>query len=231
MSPDRKPTCLAGALLTLAVLLLMTFLSSTALADIPPGPRPVPPPPAPPEAGPSLRVEAQEGMREAKLIIPRKLAQAGEAKPKADAGGIGGARTAVAGVALAGAVALTGLFLARRRTGGGGGITGSRTVSSLLLVGSVGCLLLAGTAMADVAIPGQPYRGPARRPQRPEAPPAPPVVLPGVKVPVVIEWADDGDEVKLVASPEVLKMIGEAKPAPDAPPRPPANPGLPRLPG
>jgi hypothetical protein len=217
MTPPRRTNCLAGAMLTLAVLLLMTFLSSTALADVPP----YRPPPPKPHVGPTLQVEAKEGMREAKLIIPRKLAQAGDAKPKADAGGMGGARTAAAGVALTGAVALTGLFFARRRTAG-------RSMVSLLVVGSAGCLLLAGTAMADIAIPGKPYNGPARRPQPPEPPP---ITVAGLKVPLVIEWTDEGDTVRLVASPEVLKQMGEAKPAPDAPPAPGNRPGLPPPPG
>jgi hypothetical protein len=196
-------------LMALAWLATAAFAAPAAHGNAPPPPgyrerQPLPEVPA-------MKVEVQPDVKEARLIIPRGYAPT--PKPRADAEGFSPTRTVVAGVSLAGAMALGGIFLARRKSAG-------RAMSLAMLAGGAAGVLSAGAALADIVVPGQPYR-PVRPPMPREDPP---VVLPDGQVPTRIEWTDEGNTIRLIVSPEMLKQWHDAKPAPAAPngARPPA---------
>ncbi|QOV89112.1 hypothetical protein [Humisphaera borealis] len=149
-----------------------------------------------------MKIEQVPGLERAKLIIPKKLLP-GAKEEKADAG-MSPARTAIAGIAISGAVALLGLQFIRRRSG-----TPGRSSTLMLVAGGVGLALVSAAAMADIAIPGQP-----RRPR--PVPPEPPVVLPA-GVPVTISVVDTGDEVILQIAPEHVAPTPKPLPGLNAP--------------
>jgi hypothetical protein len=189
---------------------IVLFAASTAASAN------APPPPGYREraTGPQLVVQpTNENV--ARLSIPKKLVPEAKAAEKADAdtnsnGIFGGSRTVVAGAAMSAAIMLSGLYLVRRRSG--------RGLTSVVWIGAGLCVALAATAMADISVPGQPRRSrPTPRP--PENPPG------TIKVPLAIEWNNEGTEVKLSISPEQLhKNAPPAAPkaAPNAAPEAPA---------
>jgi hypothetical protein len=151
-----------------------------------------------PPKGPQLVVEPSNE-KTAKLVIPKSLLP--KQKAEADDRGFPAGRTVVAGVALSAGVMLVGLHFVRRR--------GGRGLAPMILVGAGVCTLVGATALADLAIPGQPRRN------RPGPPPVDP---PGaIRTPLVIEWADEGTDVKLSISPEQLRQVAPANPPVEKP--------------
>jgi hypothetical protein len=195
--------------------------------------RPLPPPVEPPvnvepakaepdfkaDAKAQLTIEARDDVNESRLIIPRKLAGAAGAGPRGDAGdqGLPPLNLAMAGIAMSAAVAVGGLWLVRTRRV-------SATTAKLAAGASV-LLGVGGWVIADVPAPR-----PVPRPRPPVvAPPQPPKVeLPAAVLtgPVLIQYVDEGNEIKLVVNRRMLAKLGPAAPKPvEAPPAPPIVPG------
>lgn len=148
-----------------AALAALLFASSPALADIafPKSPTPAPTPPAGeirrdlPHS--QMTIERVEGLREARLQIPRTQLRrlngmAGEtgAVSGARPGALGGAGTVVGGLFLSLAVILTGLLLVRSRRG----LAGGRVAAAVLAC--VCAAALAGVAAYANAGPPPGYR-------------------------------------------------------------------------
>lgn len=192
-------------LIAIAASLVTLVIATAAPANAPPPPRDREP------IGPKLVVQPSTE-KVSRLSIPRKLVPGAEKKAeKSDAGDngfLGSDRTVVAGIAMSAAVALLGLHLVRRRSGHG--------LAPTILIGAGMSALVGATALADLAIPG----GGGRRPRPGPPPPNPPGT---VTTPLVIDWTDDGDNVKLWISPEQLHQNAPGA-APEHP-KPGAAPG------
>jgi hypothetical protein len=206
--------------LTLAIVLAATALAVPARADIPPRPRPNPPRPVPvrpvvPPAATDAKfvVEADEKAKGPKLIVPLNLtnprprfqpapgAPAGKeplalAHPADDAPAEAPwnpNHLMIAGLALTLALALAGVWLARRPGRNRG----------LILALAAGATLAAGTVVwANAPVPPPP-----------PASPAPPAVLPvAFDGNVTLELAPAGDTIRLVLDKETYeKMKKEPK--------------------
>jgi len=130
-----------------------------------------------------LAVRRAANQQHSRIIIPRKylpvVAPAEAAAP--DASATLRRRSIHAGILLSTVIAggfLAVVFVRRRRVGWA--MAGATVLAAVLVV-------LAGTAVADLAVPG---RTPARiRPPRPVRPPTPQIV---------VETTDSGDEIVLI---------------------------------
>ncbi len=151
-----------------AMAFLWTLAVKTASADLLPPPQASKAAPAPVQPSPFVvrRDPVQEISR---ILIPRKLLAGGQALPAAVGAGIA-LTIVIAGGGLA-------VAFARRRKAGTG---------ALLSIGLVVSLLLIGTALADIPVPG----GRARRPTPGPAPVGGPTVI--------VETVDSGDQVILI---------------------------------
>lgn len=195
---------MTGILRTATLGLFSLLLISSAWADVPPPsgpfrprPRPQPVEPAPSKITAPVVVKhadlAEDGERvQAKIAIPRKLLAklAGDVAAPAAApavvpekqSSVGSPRSIIAGVVLS-LAAVSLVFVAR----------GSKVAKATAAVGLIAGLVLAGSSlMADIRVPGQPYRGPARRPDIDDPMPVPPEATQ-----VVLEVVDDADSVVL----------------------------------
>jgi hypothetical protein len=196
---------LPSLVFSLAVLALMVA-PLAALADIPgPGPRPRRPverEPAPVKAGAPLEVVLQEGDKPLKLEIPRGLLPKEVAAKRGGVfGGLDGFRTVVAGLALSLAVAVAGVWLARRFA-----VAGSRPLPKAATVATIAVLVVAGfavaTAWADLIPPGA---GPRSRPRPVPA---------AAGLTIQIEVVEGGDKIVLHASPADLAKMAARKAEP-----------------
>lgn len=186
-----------------AMTIVLGALATPALANK--APPQFDPPASPKPPAPRLVIERVDNIKEATLVIPRKYLPAqknADAAEKADAG-LSPTRTVVAGIALALAIGFGGMQLIRRRGG-------MKTLAAVLLLGG-GALALAVT-QAQADIPPFPRPKPPPEPQ-----PAPVVPLP-IGVPVVVQIVEEGNVIKLIASPEHLRG---PQPRPVPPPPPP----------
>jgi len=137
-------------------------------------------------------VEVDEKAKEARLQIPRKLlpnqraALDNEEQDPRTGSGVSRLHTIVAGIALALALTLGGLWMVRQ----GGHFKGHGLA---LVLGALAFLSLGGVVWANAAVPR-------------DIPPAPEkVVLPeGVKGQVVVEVVEKGDAIKLILPPSML---------------------------
>lgn len=220
-------------LLPAAGAVLLTAGMAWANGAPPPAPRPPlrPLPPDPPavkvepvqaeaefktDAKAQLTIEARDDINESRLIIPRKLAGAAGAGPRGDAGdqGLPPLNLAMAGIAMSAAVAFGGLWLVRTRR--------VSATTAKLAAGAAVLLGVGGWVIADVPAP-RPFprpRPPVVAPPKVELPPA---VLTG---PVLIQYVDEGNEIKLVVNRRMLAKLGPAAPKPvEAPQAPPIVPG------
>lgn len=124
----------------------------------------------------------------AKIIIPKKLLAGNEAlkdvapaKAAPESGAsFDTSRSLIAGIALS-LAAVSAIFVRR-------GSKATKVAVGVVMVSAA--LLVGGTLWADIRIPGQPYRGPARRPAEE------PVKPEAVNV-VTIEIVEEGDVVTL----------------------------------
>ena len=188
-----------------ALALLLVFAASPAFADIAP--------PRPQEARPNdvrtdlpysrMSIERVEGLREARLQIPRSQlselgASAGLVQPDAPSGSWKGAGTVVAGLFLSLAVVLTGMLLVRSR---GRGVAVGRA-AALVLVCACAAASGAVAAYANLAPPI------GYRPQDPgtliRA-----VSGQALKGSIRVEVVEEGSEIKLLVPARARKSNGE----------------------
>jgi hypothetical protein len=175
-----------GVLVTLA--LMAWCIGSSARADLPRPPKPTPAPetPAPEKAVPELAITADGSTKVAHLRLPKSVIQSlanPQNAPHADAQ-LSPTRTVVAGVALASALAISGLFLARGRGGRG------RIAIVCAIVSAIGVLTTMAIADVPPFNPNTVHHRPSRYPAAGDQ----------VTVPVIIETAEDGQiELKLPA--------------------------------
>lgn len=168
-------------------LLALAVVPNLALANR------APPPPRPPEkVQPTLVIEVDDSVKQARLIVPRAMLQGQPEPPKR--GAWLPVPTVVVALCLSAGLLTGGLWVARR---GRGGLNRTTLTAILALT-----LLAAGAAAVYADLPGR------TRPPRPPEPP--PVAVPS-GIPVVVE-VSDGDQVKLVISSQMQKQMADAKP-------------------
>jgi hypothetical protein len=159
---------------------MVLSINLAARGDVPRPPKPAPADDSskPAKADPQLQITLEKDGKTAHLRLPRSVVQALSASghPARADSGISPARTAVAGIALASALAVGGLFLARGRLGRG------RNLMVIAMAGGVG--LLTTFSLADLP----PFNPNAPRWHR-LVPPAP---AENAVMPVVIDTVDEG---------------------------------------
>ncbi len=135
----------------------------------------------------------------------KQRAEERETKKREAAAAASRHRTIAAGVAMAGAIALAGVWLLRSRQ--------SKTAAALTLV----IAGLTSAASADIRVPGQPYRGPAKRPEK--EPPRPPETARSASFEVLVATSGGSGTPQLVIPREAVKgLLADASGpvAPDA---------------
>jgi hypothetical protein len=168
---------------TLPALTALLFCAAPVTADIA-----IPPERPKPERSAELAIEVDAKAERPKLVIPlRALVQRGQEEPPvAQADPAANTRTWVAGLSMAVAVTLGGVWFVRRNGPGG--------VAKLAVVLAVGGSLAVGTWVYANA-----------------APPPPPKPEAGSLFdgPVDVEIANDGDKIRLVLDAETLKKLSQ----------------------
>lgn len=191
-------------LLRSSLFAVVVATSAVLQADIKVDPRPVAPPPA---TKPIVSVPVEvsyakaNGNPAAKIVIPletlKTLAQSAElnksltlplgaADPSQPTSGFPHGGTIIAGLAISLAM-MSMVYLLRRKPAQKWAVTGAAVV--LLGLGITSYL------WADLRVPGQPYKGPARRPE-------PPVAAPQQGPMVTLEIVEKGDKILITVPPQ-----------------------------
>lgn len=189
-----------------SLLVVLQLTISAALANAPAPPRDLRPEmPAPIKAPVGISVPvavSYEKLNGAKIVIPletlKTLAQSaqlnksltlpvGAADPSQPTSGFPHGGTIIAGLAISLAM-VSMVYLIRRKPAQKWAVTGTTVV--LLGLGITSFL------WADIKVPGQPYNGPARRPEVAPAIPQPQGPM------VTIEIAEKGDKIQITVPPQ-----------------------------